>query len=202
MTNYSLTCVNNSDISGSFTIFQKAPPTTTPGNVFSLAWITRPAAPGSQVKFAWGLDYNFVWSETGALTPGITFDASQVLPADPYGQNMVQLTKDQWGATTFVNPSADEATGSLRIQQLANVTPNTTSVGIGMSGSGTFAVQAAPNVTAVFTPYPNYWVMFGNYKTGDVIDVEDVTGAVEVTYDGAQTSRTAVLDADNIISVS
>ncbi|HBF28468.1 protein rhiA [Rhizobium sp.] len=202
MTTYSLTCVNNSDTSGSFAIFQKAPPTPTPGNVFSLAWFARPAAPGSQVKFTWGLDYSFVWSETGELKPGITFDASQVLPADPYGKNMVQLTRDKWGATTFVNPSANGAVGSLTIQQLANVTPNQTSVGVGMSGSGTFAIQAASNMTAVFTPHPNYWVVFGNYQTGDVMDIEDVTGAVEVTYGGAQTSRSAILGLDNLITVS
>ncbi|MFW8642247.1 hypothetical protein ACOJBO_02920 [Rhizobium beringeri] len=68
-----------------------------------------------------------------------------------------------------------------------------------MAGSGTFAVQAAPNMTAVFTPHPNYWVMFGNFETGDVIDIEDVTGAVEVTYGGALTSRTAALGLDNLI---
>ncbi|KAB1082363.1 MULTISPECIES: hypothetical protein [Rhizobium/Agrobacterium group] len=175
---------------------------TVPGNVFSLAWFTRPAAPGSSVKFTWSLDYSFVWSETGLLQPGINFSATQVISADPNGQNLVQLTQDNWGATTFANPTVSGALGSLTIQQLSNVVPSRTSVGIGMAGSGTFAVQAAPNMTAVFTPHPNYWVMFGNFETGDVIDIEDVTGAVEVTYGGALTSRTAALGLDNLITVS
>ena len=202
MTTYSLTCLNNSQLHGSFAVFQKAPPMTVPGNVFSLAWFARPAAPGSRVTFTWNLDYSFVWSETGLLQPGINFSATQVIGADPNGQNLVQLTQDSWGATTFANPSVTGALGSLTIQQLSNVVPNRTTVGIGMAGSGTFAVQAAPNMTAVFTPHPNYWVLFGNLETGDVIDVEDVTGAVEVTYGGALTSRTAALGLDNLISVS
>ncbi|CAN7704366.1 protein rhiA [Pararhizobium sp. LjRoot238] len=202
MTKYSLTCVNNSQRTGSFAVFQKAPPTTVPGNVFSLAWFARPAAQKSQVTFTWNLDYSFVWSQTGLLKPGINFAASQAMPADPYGQNLVQLTKDEAGATTFANANGAGALGSLTIQQLANVAPNLTSVGVGMSGSGTFAVQAAPNMTAVFTPHPNYWVIFGNYETGDVMNIEDVTGAVELTYGGSQTSQTATLGIDNLITVA
>lgn len=202
MTTYSLTCVNNSQLSGSFAVFQKAPPMTIPGNVFSLAWFARPTAPKSKVTFTWNLEYSFVWSETGLLQPGINFSASQAMPADPNGQNLIQLTQDTYGATTFANPSASGAIGSLTIQQLPNVAPNRTSVGVGMSGSGTFAVQAAPNMTAVFTPHPNYWVIFGNFVTGDVIDIEDVTNAVEVTYGGALTTRSATLGIDNLITVS
>ncbi len=202
MTKYSLTCMNNSQLSGSFAVFQKAPPSTIPGNVFSLAWFARPTAPGSQVTFSWGLDYSFVWSETGLLQPGINFAASQAVAADPDRLNLVQLTKDKYGATTFGHANGNGALGSLTIQQLSNVAPNKTSVGIGMSGSGTFAVQAAPNMTAVFTPHPNYWVVFGNYETGDVMDIQDVTEAVEVTYGGALTSRTANLSIENLIAVS
>ncbi len=202
MTNYSLTCINNSQTHGSFAIFQKAPPMTVPDNVFSLAWFARPAAPSSRVTFTWGLDYNFVWAETGQLMPGINFAASQTFPADPYGNNFIQLSKDNFDATTFLNEDDSGAVGSLTIQQLANVTPNLTSVGVGMSGSGTFAIQAAPNMTAVFTPHPNYWVIFGNYQTGDVMNIEDVTGAVEVTYGGALTSRTATLGIDNTIKIA
>jgi hypothetical protein len=189
-------------MSGSFAVFQKPPPMTVPGNVFSLAWFARPAAASSQVTFTWGLDYSFVWSETGVLQPGIKFSATQNLSADPNGQNIVQLTLDNYGATTFANPAGTGALGSLTVQQLPNVVPNRTSVGVGMSGSGTFAVQAAPNMTAVFTPHPNYWVIFGNYTMGEVMDIEDVSSAVEVTYGGALTSRTASLSLGNVITVS
>ncbi|MBZ5760799.1 MULTISPECIES: hypothetical protein [Rhizobium] len=202
MTTYSLTCINNSQMSGSFAVFQKPPPMTIPGNIFSLAWFARPTAVSSKVTFTWGLDYSFVWSETGLLQPGINFAATQNVAADPNGQNVVQLTQDGFGATTFANPAGTGAIGSLTIQQLSNVQPNYTSVGIGMAGSGTHAVQAAPNMTAVFTPHPNYWVIFGNYTTGDVMDIEDISSAVEVTYGGALTSRTATLGLNNLITTA
>jgi hypothetical protein len=202
MTQYSLTCINNSTQLGSFAVFQKPPASQVPSNVFSLAWFARPAHPGTRVTFQWTVDYSFVWSETGILIPGITFDASEVVPADPYGQNFVQLTQDKWGASFFDGLGRNGTIGALTIQQLADVVPNRTSVGVGMSGSGTFAVQAAPNMTAVFTPHPNYWVLFGNYQAGQVMDIEDVSGEVEVTYGGSLTSRSAVLSLDNIITVS
>lgn len=202
MTQYSLTCVNNSNLTGSFAVFQKPLPLTMPGNVFSLAWFARPTHPGTSVTFNWSVDYSFVWSETGVLKPGINFNASQVIPADPDRLNQVQLTVDSYNASYFTTPNSTGTPGCLTIQQLSSVVPNRTSVGVGMSGAGTFAVQAAPNMTAVFTPHPNYWVLFGNYETGDVMDIEDVTGAQEVTYGGSLTSRTASLGLDNLINIS
>ncbi|MGO4624549.1 protein rhiA [Ensifer sp. 2YAB10] len=201
MTSYTLTCVNNSQLSGSFAVFQRPPETMGPTDVLSLAWLARPTAPDSRVTFAWSPDYCFIWSETGLLQPGISFSASQVKPADPGGENLIQLTQDAVGATTFSNPGASGTPGSLTIEQLSNVVPNRTSVGIGMAGSGTFVVQGAPNMTAAFTPHPNYWVVFGNYEIGAVLDFEEVTGAVEVVYGGSLTSRTATLGLDNLITV-
>lgn len=202
MTQYSLTCSNLSSLpGGSFAIFQKPPPVSSTPNVFSLAWFARPAAPGTQVTFSWTVDYSFVWAETGILQPGINFQASQNLPADPYAQNLVQLGIDSYGATKFSNLNTSGLVGSLTVQQLSSVVPGRTSVGVGMSGSGTFAIQAAPNMTAVFTPTPNYWVLYGNFQTGDVMNIEDISGAVEVTYGGSLTTRTATLGLDNIITV-
>jgi rhizosphere induced protein len=199
---YSLTCINNSALLGSFAVFQRPAETAAPAVVFSLVWLARAAHPGTQVTFDWTADYSFVWSETGILQPGITFNASQTVPADPLGANMTLLTEDTYGATYFTTPTEDGTIGSLTIRQLANVVPNRTCVGIGMSNSGTFVIQAAPDMTAVFTPHPNYWVIFGNYQAGQVIDIENVTGEIEVTYAGALTSRTATLGRDNILRLS
>lgn len=203
MTTYSLTCINKTQqMHGSFAVFQKAPPITVPANVFSLAWLARPTAPGTEVTFEWSLDYCFVWSESGILKPGVNFKASQTLAADPYGKNNVQLTVDDYGASMFDGQDGSGADGSLTIKQLSGVVPGRTSVGIGMSGSGTYVIQAAPNMTAVFTPHPNYWVAFGNFRQGDVVDIEDVSGVAEITYGGSLTSRKAVFGLDNIITVS
>ena len=74
-TQYSLTCINNSQQLGSFAVFQKLP--QSPPNVFTLAWLARPAHPNTRVTFSWTTDYCFVWSETGVVQPGISFSASR-----------------------------------------------------------------------------------------------------------------------------
>lgn len=203
MTQYSLTCINESQLPGSFVVFQKPAASTVPGTIYPLAWLARPVHPTMQTTFEWTLDFNFVWSETGVLVPGITFLASQVIAADPTGQNMVELTVDSYGATYFSGPNDGGEAGRLTVRQLANVVPNRTAVGIGMSGAGTCAVQAAPNITAVFTPHPNYWVTFGNFEQGQVIDLEELpTVAPELTYTGSLASHTAILGMDNLIRIS
>ncbi|HEY4170324.1 MAG TPA: protein rhiA [Reyranella sp.] len=199
-TQYALTCINNSSMLGSFAVFQRPP--GNPGSVFTLAWFTRPTHPGTQLTFGWTTDYCFVWSETGVVKPGVSFSASETLAADPNGQNFTQLTEDSVGATFFTPTTGDGPKGTLTIRQLANVVPDRTSVGIGMSGSGTTVVQAMPNLTATFTPHPNYWVVFGNYIVGQVLDIEQITGEVEVTYPGGLTSRTATLEPNGVITVA
>lgn len=198
---YALTCVNNSSLLGRFVVFQK--PSGNPGPDFSvLGWFARSAHPGTQLTFSWTTDYCFVWSETGVVKPGISFNAWQIVPADPMGRNAIQLTEDAYAATYFTTPTDTGPRGALTIEQLHNVVPHRTAVGIGMSGSGTIVVQAAPNTTTSFTPHSNYWVAFGNYFTGQVLHLEDMTGAVEVPYPAGVTSRTATLGPDNIITVA
>ena len=199
-TQYSLTCINNSSLLGGFTVFQK--PSGNPASVFTLAWLSRPTHPNTQVTFSWTTDYCFVWSETGVVKPGIGFSASETLAANPESQNFTQLTEDSVGATYFTPPTGEGPQGMLTIQQLANVVPDRTSVGIGMSGSGTTVVQAAPNFTTTFAPHPNYWVVFGNFLTGHVLDIEQMTGEVEVGYAGGVTSRTATLGSNGVITVA
>ena len=143
-----------------------------------------------------------MWSETGTLQPGITFHASQAIPADPMGRNFIQLTADSYGATYFTPPTTTGPVGSLTIEQLATVVPNRTACGISMSGAATYVVQAAPNMTAVFTPHPNYWIAFGNYMPGQVLDIETIRGEVEAIYAGSITSRTATLQLNNILTIA
>jgi hypothetical protein len=199
MKQYSLTCINNSSWPGCFAVFQKTG--GSPG-IYALVWVARPTHPGTEVTFTWSTDYSFAWSGTGVLKPGITFNASQVIPADPDKLNCVELTVDNFGASEFKPPTATGQPGLLTVQPLANVVPNRMSIGIGMSGSPVAAAQAAPGQTTLFAPRPNYWVMFGNYQTGDVIDVKEISGAVEVAYPDGITSRTATLGPDDKISVA
>ena len=199
MKQYSLACINNSSSPGCFAVFQKTG--GSPG-IYALAWIARAAHPGTEVTFTWSTDYSFAWSETGVIKPGIIFFGSQVIPADPDKLNCIELAVDNFGASEFKPPTATGQPGMLTIQQLSNVMPNRTSIGVGMSGSPIAAAQAAPGQTTMFAPHPNYWIMFGNYQTGDVIDIKKINGAVEVTYPDGLTSCTATLGPDDRISVA
>jgi hypothetical protein len=197
---YSLTCVNNSSSPGRFVVFQKPPGSGS--NLSILAWFAKAAHPGTQVTFRWTTDYCFVWAETGVVTPAISFKAWQIVAADPASRNLTQLTQDAYAATYFTAPTDTGVKGRLMIQVLGNVIPHRTSVGIGMSSSATMVLPAMPNFNVEFALQPDYWVAFGNYVTGQLLDLQHMTGAAEVVYPAAATSRTATLGPDNVITVT
>ena len=51
-----------------------------------------------------------------------------------------------------------------------------------MSGSPILAMQASPNFQFLFKPNPRYWVCFGNYDQGTVLDANEITNAQEIKY--------------------
>ncbi len=155
-TQYSLIFKNNSTSRGSFAVFQRPPPMHgLSGPVFSLAWFTRSVDPGTQTTFQWTEDHSFVASETGVLKPGVVIAKPETVAANPTGQNFIRLTADSDGAACFASPDSCGTVGSLTIEQGADVVPDRAAVGVGMSGAGTFVVQAMPSTTMVFTPHPN-----------------------------------------------
>jgi len=193
---YSLTVINQSPNLGDFCVYQTAPDMSDP-NILSLAWFAKKAQPTTKVKFTWTLDYSFIWSETGTLVPGVMFDASQVWAADLSTKNQVTLTNDG-GAFTFENLQAGPKPGTLYIKQDASIPFNSVAVGIGMSGAGTFVTQAQPNYTSMFSPHPKYWVTFGNFEQGEVLDTTNiVSDSAEIDFPVNVYSMTAILQADN-----
>lgn len=201
-TSYSLTVTNNSTQFRKLCVFQKPVDLGVP-NVMSLAWLTAPAWPDTSVTFEWTLDYNFVWSQTGVLKPGVTFQAQQSVPADPEDLESNQILFDYSNdAFSFSEGNAlgNPQRGSLYIRELSAVPTGSASVGIGMSNSGVFAVEAQPNMNLAFTPNPSYWVAAGMFEDGEVIDIEQITNDAEVLYQGT-TDMTAVLSPSNTWSV-
>jgi rhizosphere induced protein len=202
-TKYSLTVTNNSTQFQDLCVYQKPVDLGVP-NAVSLAWLTAPAWPNTTVTFNWTLDYSFMWSQTGSLKPGVTFQAQQIVPADPDSLTSNQIQFDfRNGAFTFL-PGAAAGTpelGSLYIRQLGGVPANGAMVGIGMSNAGTFAVAAQPNINLVFTPHPEYWVTAGTFAQGQVLDIEEITNEAEVPYDGTFAMQ-AVLSSTNEWTVS
>lgn len=202
MTQYSLEFINNSSNSWDVCVYQDDPNIGIP-NVMSLAWFTKRVAPTTTVTFTWGIDYNFVWSETGELKPGITFKASQTWAADPAGNNQITLTHDGTanGAYTFSNLTTGPQKGNLYITQDNKIPLKQASTGIGMSGKGTFVCQSQPNINLIFTPHPRYWITFGQFQPGEVLDIESITNKAEIDFPPNIYTMQAILQADNTWTV-
>lgn len=195
---YTLTFVNNSVNLASACVYQKAPDTSMV-DVMSLAWFSKEAAPHTRVNFSWTIDYSFIWSQTGTLAPGVLFSASENLPADLTSTNKVSFTNEN-GAYTFQNQGPGTP-GSLTIAQDGTIPAQQAAVGIGMSGQGAFAVQAQPNMNEMFTPHPNYWITFGTFTQGEVVDVESMTNPQQISFPENIYAMTAVLNSDNTWTV-
>lgn len=200
-TEYSLTVHNQSTNLVDLCLFQ-SPPDLGGQNVNALAWLAEPAHPTTTVHFRWTIDYSFVWSNNGELAVGSSFDASQVWPADPYGKSAPQQAQLSYldDAYTFdegATPVSTPQPGNLYIHEDATVPLREASVGVGMSGAGTFAVVAQPNQNLVFSPHPEYWITAGTYKPGQVIDEEQISNRAEVAFPPGGFAMVATLHPDN-----
>lgn len=195
-TQYALTMINQSAQPWVFYVYQKLPAPV--ADVFSLAWFASPyqIRVGDQIKFSWEIDYNFVWSDTGVLIPGVTFDASGKKDCDPSGANTTTFSMDPGPGLS--DPVQGPPAGSLVINDANNVPSNRFSVGIGMSGTGTYVVQAGPNLKHTFTPTPSYWVAAGiNVQIGTVLDIQTVTQTAEARFEPNVFDLNCILQADN-----
>lgn len=199
MTKYNLVFHNDSSQFGNLCVYQTNPDITDP-NVMSLAWFAKKAYPTTRMSFTWDTSYHFVWDETGVLRPGVIFDASQSWEADPKASNQVTFSYEN-GAYTFRDLGRGPRPNSLYIAEDITIPPNQASVGIGMSGSGTFVVQAQPNMNLMFAPHPKYWVTFGNYQQGQVLDITEITNKSEVLFPNGVYTMEVTLNGDNTFTV-
>lgn len=199
--NYTLQFRNNSTNPGNIIVFQQDPDLGVP-NVFPLAWFSKYTYPLTNAEFTWAIDYNFVWEETGPLVPGVVFKATQDPPANLTTSNQITLEYDAGnGAYYFADQGPGPRPGNLYIRESASVPLKQASVGIGMSGAGTFAVQAQPNLSLTFTPHPRYYVAFGTFTKGEVLDIQEITNAAEVAYPAGVYHMMVVLNDDHTWSI-
>lgn len=197
---YSLVFQNQSDMNGYACVYQTSPDDTGP-SVVSLAWLSKFVFPSTQVIFKWATEYSFVWAETGELMPGVQFIASQLWSADLQFSNQVTFSQRD-GMYQFTDLRQGQGPGSLYIMEDSSIPPGSTAaVGIGMSGNSTLAVQAEPNMFLALTPPKTYWVAFGNYSQGQVLDTTQIINAAPVVFPPNVYSLTATLAANNTITV-
>jgi hypothetical protein len=209
-TRYTLRLFNNSNKDWDFCVYQNDPNIDNP-EVMSTAWFVQPLAQSSRSTISWNLDWDFIWDQTGELQPGITFDASQVWPADPAAVNVWSTPQSAGDQVTFAyDPIKKEYTfgsgdgqshqpqnGTLYIYQQGSVPSNQSSVGLAMSGNPVYAMQAQPNIVAEFTPHPVYFITAGSFETGEVLDVTSISRPAGIQYPPGIYSMTATLDTSN-----
>lgn len=193
--NYTLRFKNRSNSQHDFLCYQQSIEVNTP-YVYTLAWFAKPVANGVDVDFTWTIDYSFVWSEQGTLKPGITFKAQQALAADLQSANLVNFA-DIGNAFQFANLVGTGAQGSLTIDCDDTIPKGAAYVGVGMSGQGTHVVAAEPNFAAVFTPHPEYWISFGSFEPGQVLDTQTMVNSEPVPFPVNVYGMTATLDSGN-----
>jgi len=193
---YSITFINNSRQAGTACLYQRDFDYSGP-DLMSLAWMASPAYPSMSVVFSWTIDYSFFWAETGALSPGVQVNPGQTISADPQNSNSIVLTSPAPHNFQFGDPTRGQQPGTFYVSGDASIAPNTVTMGIGMSGAGTFGVQAQPNYTNVFTPHPSYWLTFGNYQQGQALDVDSMSNAVRIEFPGNVYDMRVTFNADN-----
>ncbi|MBW6421663.1 protein rhiA [Rhizobium sp. XQZ8] len=201
---YSLTFINDSENDWSFCCYQEDPNITMQG-VMSLAWFAFPVASTTSVTFQWNINYQFVWSQMGKLSPGVLFKAGQKWDADLQTANSVDFTRKSNTAFSFENLTTGSAPGTLYINQDGTIPLHTAAIGINMgiqgapagAGSGTFVVPAQPNIIASFTPHPTYWVTFGDYVAGQVLDTQQIGQKEEIKFPVNVYDMCAILGPDN-----
>lgn len=197
---YALWFVNNAAVGGNVCVFQNVDDVTVSGGgeLKTLAWMVTGANTGSEIKFLWSTSYNYVWFDyTPTLTQGIT---SATL------DSQVTLSKNQYGYV--FSTLASVAAGELSIKMDQSIpAANNTVAGIGMSGAGTFAVAAQPNIAPEFTPAETaeltYLINFNcDNEVNSVINIENITNAATITFPYGVNTMTATYKNDGTWTVT
>ena len=187
---YAINFRNNSGNRGSSCVYVGKPDQTSN----KLAWFTSPARTAT---FQWTIEYDFVWAETGEFKPGVLFEPREVLLADPQSGAQVTFTKDA-GVYEFKDQAPGPAPGNYLIKADGTIPAGFTAVGIGLSGSATYALQAQPNISfqfAVESP-PSYSITFGDYEKGQLLGSEAATNAAQIVFPVNIYTMDATLNAD------
>lgn len=200
-TEYTLIFRNESSNTGDACVYQYDPDMEVQ-DVMSLAWFAKGAAPTTILVFTWTIDYCFAWSEIGELVPGVIFEASQIWDADLATTNQVTLKMIDGEIYTFADQCPGSYSGNLYILGDKTLPVREASVGIGMAGAPTYVAPAQPNWEWIYTPKPLYWITFGTFDPGEVLDVESISHKARVHFPPNVYSMTAILNWDNTWTVT
>jgi hypothetical protein len=202
MAKYSLSVKNDSPNSGSICVYTTSPDTQqVQQDLRSLAWFTKPTNPNGQVRFTWELNFSFAWAESGLLVPGVFFEAGEIIGADPSddGKNKAYFDR-QNGAYLFgdTGQAMPPSKGALAITTSKIIPNGRASVGVGINGKAALAVNATPNYQFTFIPKIQYWLAFGNFKEGVVLDLNSMVRNIpEIKFPAGVYDLQVTLREDN-----
>jgi len=194
---YTLRATNESPLAGNICLFQRDPQQETEEDVFSLAWLCQPCQPGGSLTFSWKQDYGFAWSDTGPLSPGVIFRPRDLVSADPSGLGRPSVSfgrhEDGFCFVEGHNPSD----GCLNFNTDSSVPVRSISVALTINGLPAFARPAGPDMAFTFQPHPEFWITFGPYGPGEVLDARQVMdGGVRLDLNDRKLSAGAVFQRD------
>jgi len=186
---------NDTGRPGAVCVYQRSPEIEAAGGQ-PVAWLTKAAAPATNVFIAWQTALSFVWREALDLSPDVTLQAWQSWPADPAGDNQITVTRQQH-FYTFADPSRATQPGSLVILTDEAVAPGALSVGIGTGGMAAFVAPAKPGASRAFAPDATYWIAFGDYVTGQPLDPQSIVPDLQLPFSSTNTRLAAVVGPDD-----
>lgn len=191
---YQINFTNNSTNAGNFMVFQEHPDMNVPDSS-ALVWFTKYLHPNTNGIFSWKTGYDFVWMEQKSLAADISSVTFQCIPANLESNNVALLTYD--GGYNFITQPAGGVTGNLYIQTDSTIGPFEVRAGLGMSGAPVFLVPAQPNMEMAFSPNPQYWIAFGEYEKGQVVNSKEITNPMQIEFPEGITTINVVLNPDN-----
>ncbi len=191
MASYCVNFKNESHFAGDVCLFQPFPASEIPKAV-SLAWLSEPTQPGETASFEWEYQHDFFWSELSALQPGSILKVGGILPADISEKNQVEFAFEN-NSFLFRDQQKGKVPGRLDIHMDESIPWNRSSVGICMSGYPIYAAQAQPGYQYNFTFHPQYFLTYGDYKQGQILDLKNLPVKTEFTFPKATYSLNITL---------
>ncbi|MGW4210598.1 hypothetical protein ACWEIJ_21585 [Lentzea sp. NPDC004789] len=203
---YQLAVINKSDSSADMCVYQEDPDIGV-ADAMPLAWLSKPVGPNAALSYSWTTDYSFVWAETGLLAPGVLFKASETWPADPgvlkvatpeEAGNQIGFFQEESGEYRFAStPTKGARLGTLYFSEDGYIPPDQAAVGIGMSGSPAYAIQAQARRPLDLTLHPNYCLTAGSFQQGEVLDIGSIKNFASINFPAGGFRMTAVYQPDH-----
>jgi len=195
---YSITINNRAATADTLMVFQNDPGSWSP-NALSLAWFTKFSnpSPTAKVRFTWSLDVGLSWADTGVLAPGVDYVAAETYDPTAYN-NYNEATLDYNGAYLFKDfkPGPDPLP-RLYLSESGNIpSASAASVGVTMAGSTIYATQAKPNQKLTFSLKPSYFLAYGSFEEGQVLNVSAINNPLQLTYPNGVYALETTLNRD------